>query len=478
MALGRHLSIRARLTSIFVIAIAIILTFTGVALVSLVHRSLLRQASSQIDAVIEQTQLQFASAPAASHRLVVLASAGDVVVQVTNVGETQVWAASSAIDEAPVLAHSAVDVHSPSGMSVKLIHDARTQATLAQLSSGQAAAITTKRGPGVIFGFVYGEPIDHSVQVLLGTLSISFPLLLLITGALIWLGLGLALAPVESIRRRVDAIAAEDLTQRVPVTGGDDEIARMARTVNAMLDRLESASQFQQEFVSNASHELRSPLTTLLATTERATSDPSNADWPDVAEVVLREGRRLEGIIGDLFWLARHDEDHLDTERVDVDFDDLLYEEATRVRSMSELRVDTSLVAPTRVTGDPAMLRRMIRNVVDNAMRYAQSELRFDSHFEHDEAVIVVSDDGEGIDVTESARFFKRFTRADSARSRQSGGTGLGLAIVTEIVTRHGGSARFVSVEPGSRIELRVRRDGARPGSLELAPRSGLESSI
>jgi signal transduction histidine kinase len=286
------------------------------------------------------------------------------------------------------------------------------------------------------------------------------------SGGLIWLGIGLALAPVEAIRRRVDAIAAEDLTQRVPVTGGDDEIERMARTVNEMLARLESASRFQQEFVSNASHELRSPLTTLLATTERATGDPAHANWPEVADVIMREGRRLDGIIGDLFWLARHDENHVDIESVDVDvdFDDLLYEEASRVRSMSELNVDTSAVAPTRVLGDPTMMKRMIRNVVDNAMRYAQSELRFDSHYDGDDAVIVVSDDGgegDGIDVGESARFFERFTRADAARTRQSGGTGLGLAIVTEIALRHGGSARFVEVETGSQIELRVRRDGA-----------------
>jgi signal transduction histidine kinase len=462
MAETRQLSIRARLTLIFVLAIAVILTFTGVALVSLVHRSLLTQATNEIDTVMEQTQMQFASAPNASHRFVVLATEGDVVVQVTNVRDTQVWAASAAIQDLPILAHPVENFSMPDGHDLNFVHSASTNAIVAQLSSGQVTTINTKRGPGLIFGYVYGGPIQHSVQVLLVSLLVSFPVLLLFSGALIWIGIGLALAPVGSIRRRVERIAAEDLTQRVPVTGGDDEIARMARTVNAMLDRLESASRFQQEFVSNASHELRSPLTTLLATTERATNDPANANWSDVADVIMREGRRLDGIIGDLFWLARNDEDHVDTESVDVDFDDLLYEEAARVRSMSELSVDTTAVQHTRVTGDLAMLRRMLRNVVDNAMRYAQSELRFDAHVEGDEAVVFVSDDGDGIDVAESARFFERFTRADSARSRRSGGTGLGLAIVTEIVLRHGGSAHFVEVDTGSRIELRVRRDGRR----------------
>ena len=175
-----------------------------------------------------------------------------------------------------------------------------------------------------------------------------------------------------------------------------------------MLNRLESASRFQQEFVSNASHELRSPLTTLLATTERATGDPDGANWPEVADVVIREGRRLDGIIGDLFWLARHDEDRVDTEYTEVDFDDLLFEEATRVRSLTGLSVDTSAVVPTRVMGDPTMFKRMIRNVVDNAMRYAQRELQFVSRYEGQMAVVMVSDDGEGIDVSESARFFER----------------------------------------------------------------------
>jgi signal transduction histidine kinase len=462
MAPRRELSIRARLTVIFVVAIAVILTFTGLALVNLVHRSLLSEAANQIDAVMEQTQMGFANAPKAVPHEETLAMQGDVVVQVTNADGTKVWAASSAIASAPVLATAVPDFTSGTNLGVKYLRTASTKSTISELSSGEVSTITTKRGAGLIFGFVYGGPIQHSVKVLLASLLVSFPLLLLMSGGLIWLGIGLALAPVEDIRRRVDAIAAEDLTQRVPVTGGDDEIARMARTVNEMLDRLESASRFQQEFVSNASHELRSPLTTLLATTERATGDPEHTNWAEVAEVVVREGRRLDGIIGDLFWLARHDENHLDVEISEVDFDDLLYEEASRVRSMSELSVDTSAVAPTRVLGDPTMLRRMIRNVVDNAMRYAQKELRFNSHYEGDDVVIWVSDDGDGIDVADSARFFERFTRADSARSRRSGGTGLGLAIVTEIALRHGGSAKFVEVECGSRIELRVHRAGPR----------------
>ena len=279
MARESQLSVRARLTLIFVFAIAVILTFTGIALVNLVHRSLLTQASNQIDAVMEQTQMRFASAQTAVKRTVVLSTQGDVVVQVTNRrGHPGVGRELGDRERAGARANRSSTLRPAAGLESSIVRNAQTESTLAELSSGQVASITTKRGPGLIFGYIYGGPIEHSVKVLLASLLISFPLLLLVSGALIWLGIGLALAPVESIRRRVDAIAAQDLTQRVPVTGGDDEIARLSRTVNEMLDRLESASRFQQEFVSNASHELRSPLTTLLATTERATGDPGERE--------------------------------------------------------------------------------------------------------------------------------------------------------------------------------------------------------
>jgi signal transduction histidine kinase len=305
MSVRRQLSIRARLTLFFEVAIAVILAFTGVALVSLVHHTLVTQARNEVEGEIVQIQQRLSNAKETSNHIVVFAMQGDVVIQVTNLKGTRVWAASSAIVNAPVLAHQVVDSLAPSGVGVQMVATPSARSTISEISGGISAPITTQRGPGLIFGFVYGEGISHSVNVLLASILVSFPLLLLISGGLIWFGIGLALAPVESIRRRVDAIAAQDLTQRVPVTGGDDEIARMARTVNAMLDRLESSSQFQQEFVSNASHELRSPLTTLLATTERAAKDPSKAHWPDVVDTVMREGRRLDVLIDELFWLAR-----------------------------------------------------------------------------------------------------------------------------------------------------------------------------
>ncbi len=455
------LSIRVRLTLIFVVAIGVILSFTGLALNDLVHRALVNQATNEVDAVIQQTQERFALANRPIRKRLTLTDVGDVVVQVTNRSGTRVLAASAAIASAPVIATARIDPAQPSGLAVHYVRTQYTQPYLDLLSSGQAALISTPEGIVLVYGFLYKAPIAHSEGTLLLSLGVSFPLLLVLSGAIIWLGLGLALAPVESIRRRVDQIAGRDLSERVPVIGGDDEIARLSRTVNAMLARLESASRFQQEFVSNASHELRSPLTTLLATTQRAAADPERADWQRVADTVVREGRRLDALISRLFWLARSDESRLEVYPVEVDLDDLLFDEASRVRAMTELVVDTSMVQPTRVIGDETMLRHMVRNVVDNALRYTQAELRLAVRAEGDEAVVTVADDGEGVDLATSDRLFERFTRADSARSRDRGGTGLGLAIVAEIARRHGGSARFVGGGRGATVELRVRRDGA-----------------
>jgi signal transduction histidine kinase len=452
----RRLSIRARLTLFFVLAIALVLAFTGFALVHLVHRSLTAGAANQIEVEMAMTEAHLATASMPKNGEIVLPMQGDVVIQVTNLGGTKVWAASTAIANAPALAHPKTDFASADGLTVKLIRDNQTASTLSQIDQGQVQTLTTARGRGLIFGFVYGGSIAHSNAVLMTSVTTSFPLLLLISGGLVWLGLGLALAPIEAIRRRVAVIAAEDLSQRVPMTGGDDEIARMARTLNAMLDRLESSSKFQQEFVSNASHELRSPLTTLLATVERAANDQSNTDWAEVTDTIMREGRRLDVIIDGLFWLARHDENQIEAEHVDVDLDDLLFEESQRVRAISGLNVDTTAVQPTRVVGDPAMLKRMIRNVVDNATRYATRELHFASYYDKTQAIVTIGDDGEGIDVSQSGPLFERFVRSDPARSRTSGGTGLGLSIVTEIVTQHGGAARFVPVDQGTLMEIRI----------------------
>jgi len=351
-----------------------------------------------------------------------------------------------------------VALGAPNNYLVRLLPWVRSVTLRNELSRAQAESVTSPRGAGLVVGFIYGQSIAQSRRLLITTLSVSIPLLLLIVAFIVWFAVGLTLSPVEAIRRRVATIAANDLTERVPETGGDDEVARLARTVNAMLNRLETSTRVQQEFVSNASHELRSPLTTLLATVERASKHLDETDWVEFTESIRREGRRIGSLVDNLFFLARSDERREELRREEVDLDDILDEEARRVRQMTTLTISTAGVRPTRVWGDAAMLRRMVRNVVDNALRFANEEVAFSTRYVGSMAEICIHDDGAGVDVATADRLFQRFVRSDTARSRASGGAGLGLPIVAEIASRHGGDAKFVPAETGSTMCIRVRR--------------------
>ena len=459
MAKRQKLSVRARLTISFVIAVAAILIVSSFGLFFLVHKSLASQAQNQVDAAISSAQSKLTVNPDPNSKIQILKPVGYVVLQLTNATGTQVWAATSTISDAPVLGRTSLDFSSPDGLVPKIVTQPGDQDITGQLSFPTVVAIGTNKGPGLLFGFVYGDTITHSDRMLLAGILASAPLLLLFMSGMFWLGIGRALAPVGSIRRRADAIASTDLGQRIEVTPGRDEIAGMATTVNEMLDRLETSAANQKQFISNASHELRSPLTTLLATLERAQANPEAEDWAATSERLLRESRRLEATINDLFWLAKNDERHQLENLTEVDLDDILYDEASRTKSLSKLRVDVSHVQPTRVHANASMLNRMVRNVVDNAMRHAASTLTFASYFEGDEVVILINNDGEVVDVATSDDFFMRFIRADAARTRDSGGTGLGLSIVKEICELHGGQVRFIEASVGSTIELRIKRE-------------------
>jgi signal transduction histidine kinase len=454
----RHLSIRARLTVIFVLVMATILLFTGASIVILARHSNTAQAISRISQAMSVVEDRNVKSMVPGSGKITLNTNDDVVIQVTNLGDNTVWAASKQIHPYGVITHEVLSVGAPNNYVVHYLAWVHHSKLRSEISLAQAQVISTPRGVGLVVGFIYGSSIAHANHLLLTILIVAIPLLLLIVAFIVWFSVGLSLSPIEAIRRRVATIAANDLTERVPESGGDDEVSRMARTLNAMLDRLEASTRVQQEFVSNASHELRSPLTTLLATADRASNHINDTDWVEFTDTIRREGRRIDSLVDDLFFLARSDERREEMRREEVDLDDILDEEARRVRQMTTLRISTSGVQPTRVWGDPAMLRRLVRNIVDNALRFANDEVSFSTRYVGPMAEICVHDDGTGVNVADSDRLFQRFVRTDAARSRTSGGTGLGLPIVSEIAQRHGGEARFITVESGSTMRIRIRR--------------------
>lgn len=301
------------------------------------------------------------------------------------------------------------------------------------------------------------DTVDESTRVVTRLLAVGLPLLLLVVAATTWKVVGRALAPVESIRREVDGISAAELHRRVPEPTGTDEVGRLAATMNRMLDRLQGAQDRQRRFISDASHELRSPVATIRQHAEVALAHPTRTDVGHLAGTVLSEGLRLQALVDDLLLLARADEHSLQLRRRPVDLDDLVFDEARLLRSNASLGVDTSGVSAGRVEADIASLRRVLRNLVDNAARHARSRVALSLAEQDGQVVLDVDDDGPGIPAAERARVLERFVRLDTARARDDGGGGLGLAIVSELVTAHGGTVS-VAESPlgGARIRVRL----------------------
>ncbi|QGF23171.1 HAMP domain-containing protein [Raineyella fluvialis] len=313
----------------------------------------------------------------------------------------------------------------------------------------------------------------EAVYTVLKLLLIGTPLIVLAAGVVAWWLVSRSLRPVEAIRTTVESISSRHLDARVPIPTVDDEIGRLALTMNAMLSRLERGRQQQNQFVADASHELRSPLASLHTALDMGSSDPTGQRWKDLTPVMTTETRRMERLVDDLLTLARGDAGMVPVGRWrDVDLDDLVVEEARRPRSPGRVAVVFE-VKPARIRGDRLQLVRVLRNLADNAVRAATSLVVLSVETDDGCAVLRVEDDGPGIPPQERERVFERFVRLDAARTRDEGGSGLGLAIVRELVTNHGGTVDVdASALGGARFTVRIPLDQPEPAQ----PAGGLST--
>ncbi|MET0161733.1 MAG: HAMP domain-containing sensor histidine kinase [Microbacteriaceae bacterium] len=294
-----------------------------------------------------------------------------------------------------------------------------------------------------------------AVSTVVGMLAIAVPLLTAVVGATTWLLVGRALRPVDRIRSEVEAISGDRLDRRVPVPASGDEIAALATTMNSMLDRLDGAARAQRRFVSDASHELRSPLATIRQHAELAAAHPATTSTEELAQIVHEEGLRLQGLVDALLTLARLDEG-APLAAHPVDLDDLALTEASRLKGLGA-QVDASGIGPARVSGDERMLGQALRNLAENARRHAAGRVALAVTETSGWATVTVEDDGAGVPEAERERVFERFVRLDEARAREAGGSGLGLAIVRGIVAAHGGAiAVDASRWGGARFTVRL----------------------
>jgi signal transduction histidine kinase len=434
--------VRFRVTALATLAVLAVLVATSIGLVAAERRSL----SDDVRETITQRADELAGMVATSQLPAALVDNEDTRAQVVTLDGTVLSATSSLLHATPIGAPP------PPGRPEAL-------RTVQQLPAGDGAFRVLSRrvegphGPVVVHVARALDDVARSSRVLAAGLAVSVPAVTAVLAVLVWGLVGRTLRPVEALRSEVASITGDDLARRVPQPGGDDEIARLARTMNAMLDRVEQATARQRRFVADASHELRSPLTRIRSELEVDLAHPGTADPIAGLRSALAEIGRLQRLVEDLLQLARSDAGATGVRRRLVDLDDIVLRESGRLRAQGRLRVDCSGVSAAQIPGDADQLARAVRNLTDNAARYAAGVVWL-TLAEHDHtAVLTVADDGPGIPAEQRGRVFERFTRLDQARSTATGGAGLGLAIVLDIVRRHHGTIVIdPQHQPGARF--------------------------
>jgi two-component system sensor histidine kinase MprB len=276
-----------------------------------------------------------------------------------------------------------------------------------------------------------------------------------------------ALRPVRRLMRGTRYVAAtQDLSQRVEAIG-DDELAGLARSFNAMLDSLAESRRAQRQLIADASHELRTPLTTVQANVEllsRASELPPE-ERAQLREDLLSQLRELTALVGDLVELAREHPPEADLEELELDV--LVAGCVERVRARGNGVELQCALAPCRVRGDRVRLERAVMNLLDNARKWSPPGSSV--YVTVADGAVVVRDEGPGIDAADLPYVFDRFYR--SADARRLPGSGLGLAIVRQVAEMHGGAVWATAPQhgPGAELHLQLRSLPAIDGQLSPA---------
>lgn len=443
--------VRGRITLAATAAVAVVLALAGYALVVLLQRDLLagvdasaRTRAQDIVALSNGTLPSVLRAPQDDASVAqVLDSGGRVLAASTNIqGERALVPPNPGQTGSLISTMSALPIGS--GERFRVLQE-------------PTGPPTARRTIVVALSLA---PADQAIQSARWLLFELLPVALLLTALVTWLGVGRALAPVERIRRGVAAIGGGDLSKRVPLPASRDEVHRLAETMNSMLDRLESSAGRQRRFVADASHELRSPLANMQASLEVALARQDLDLWQETGQDLQGEYDRMQHLVEDLLLLARLD-GRLPLAQDEVDLDDVVHEEAERLRRHGSVTVHVLPLPALRVRGDGARIAQVVRNLADNAARHGATTVTLSLRRDGDWAVVQVADDGPGVPAEHQDRIFERFTRLDQARARDSGGSGLGLAISREIAQAHGGSLTLLvgAAASGAVFELRLPRD-------------------
>jgi signal transduction histidine kinase len=317
-----------------------------------------------------------------------------------------------------------------------------------------ARGTQTPAGTATVFVAVDVEDINEAITAFLTGGAVGLAFLVIAVSIVCWIVIGRTLAPVDAIIEQAELITGQRLDQRVPVPPAQDEVHRLARTINDMLTRLELSARKQERFVADAAHELRTPLASVRIRLEtalaRGSTDSDNQLVPDL----LAETLRLSSLVDQLLLLARSDAGIAGRARP-VDLDDVV-RDVLEGCPQDPVKVRIESLEPAQVQGDAGLLEQVVRNLVANGSRHAKSTVEISVRRDDHHAVLVVDDDGPGIPRRARTEVFHRFVRLDESRGRDAGGVGLGLAIVDTIVRLHSGAVE-VGDSPAGGARLTVR---------------------
>jgi heavy metal sensor kinase len=295
--------------------------------------------------------------------------------------------------------------------------------------------------------------VDASVSALLVLLLLAGPAALAATGLVGWWLARKALRPVDRMTSQAQEIGIDRLHERIAVPRAEDELGKLALTLNAMLDRLEQGVKDKQRLVADASHELRTPLAVMRAELDVSLrADDLPAPARDVLESTREEVDRMSRTVNNLLTLAQVDEGRLALLRERVQLADAIEAAARPLRPLAKARAIRLDVdgEPCEANADPQRLHQALTNYIENAIKFSEpgGSVRVTGWRRNGEVGVTVADDGPGIPPDAAAHVFERFYRVDQARGRDAGGSGLGLAICSEIAAAHGGRV-WVQSAPG-----------------------------
>jgi signal transduction histidine kinase len=444
---ARAATLRSRLTLLATALVALVLLASAFALVTVQRQLLTRGVDDALLQRADNVQAAVAQQPAGT----VLPGEGDREDSFLQLLDPngRVVASSSNIAALPAVAKALASRDAPKAQTVRVTS---LSASEYRLYSRPVASVT---GPRTLLLGKNVDDVNDSVTILETSLAVAIPIVVALLAAGVWWLTGRVLRPVEAIRSEVASISGAELHRRVPVQPRADEISRLANTMNAMLERVQHATDRQRQFVADASHELRSPLTRIRSELEIALAHPDASPPQQTFRELLTDTQELQQLVDDLLFLARSESGVHPRPDTIIDLDDLLLEQMSRLKSRGHINTDVHGVSAGRVTGDPHQLARAIANVVRNAERYAATTVTVALREDDSHTVLTVTDDGPGIPEDQREAVFERFTRLDSSRTREAGGAGLGLAIVHDIVTRHRGTIVITAAHPtGARITM------------------------